>query len=97
MLFCLCGDLTLWSSFLLDSFIFRVGEVVCIYVSKYLVVEMECIAFKVSLADVMQEEVFSRLVKGDLPAKVDCFPSSLGSSRMTIFFKTHAQSFSSCT
>ena len=53
MLFCLCGDLTLWSSFLLDSFIFRVGEVVCIYVSKYLVVEMECIAFKVSLADVM--------------------------------------------
>lgn len=41
MLSCLCGDLTLWSSFLLDSFIFRVGEVVCIYVSKYLVVEME--------------------------------------------------------
>ena len=26
--------------------------------------------------------------KGDLPAKVDYFPSSLGSSRMTIFFKT---------
>lgn len=45
MLSCLCGDLTLWSSFLLDSFIFRVGEVVRIYVSKYLVVEMECIAF----------------------------------------------------
>ena len=56
MLFCLCGDLTLWSSFLLDSFIFRVGEVVCIYVSKYLVVEMECIAFKVSLADVMHKK-----------------------------------------
>ena len=45
MLSCLYGDLTLWSSFLLDSFIFRVGEVVCIYVTKYLVVEMECIAF----------------------------------------------------
>lgn len=54
--------------------------------------------FKVSLADShAQEEVFSSLVKGDLPAKVDCFPSSLGSSRMTIFFKTHAQAFSSCT
>ena len=47
--------------------------------------------FKVSLADVMQEEVFSSLVKGDLPAKVDNFPSSLGSSRMTILFKTHAR------
>ena len=53
--------------------------------------------FKVSLADVMQEEVFSSLVKGHLPAKVDYFPFSLGSSRMTIFFKTHAQAFSSCT
>ena len=54
------------------------------------------LSFKVSLADVMQE-VFSSLAKGDLPAKVDYFPSSLGSSRMTIFFKTHAQAFSSCT
>ena len=53
--------------------------------------------FNVSLADVMQEKVFSSLVKGDLPAKVDYFPSSLGSSRMTILFKTHAQAFSSCT
>ena len=30
---------------IVDSYMFRVGEVVCIYVSKYLVVEMECIAF----------------------------------------------------
>lgn len=45
MLSCLCGNLTLWSSFLLDSFIFRVGEVVCIYVSKYLVVEKVGIVF----------------------------------------------------
>ena len=98
MLFCLCGDLTLWSSFQLDSFIFRVGEVICIYVSKYLVVEMECIVFKsISCCCHAQEVVFSSLVKGDLPAKVDYFPSSLGSSRMTIFFKTHAQAFSSCT
>ena len=28
-----------------DSYMFRTGEVVCIYVSKYMVVEMECIAF----------------------------------------------------
>ena len=28
---------------IVDSYMFRVGEVVCIYVSKYLVVEMECI------------------------------------------------------
>lgn len=54
--------------------------------ARYLVVEI-----KVSLADVMQEEVFSSLAKGDLPAKVDYFPSSLGSSRMTILFKTHAR------
>ena len=51
---------------IVDSYMFRTGEVVCIYVSKYLVVEI-----KVSLADVMQEEVFSSLVTGDLPAKVD--------------------------
>lgn len=43
-----------------------------------------------------QEEVFSSLAKGDLPAKVDYIPSSLGSSPMTILFKTHAQAFSSC-
>ena len=30
---------------IVDSYMFRTGEVVCIYVSKYLVVEMECIAF----------------------------------------------------
>lgn len=51
---------------IVDAYMFRTGEVVCIYVSKYLVVEI-----KVSLADVMQEEVFSSLVTGDLPAKVD--------------------------
>lgn len=41
---------------IVDSYMFRTGEVVCIYVSKYLVVEMECIAFKVSLADVMHKK-----------------------------------------
>ena len=30
---------------IVDAYMFRTGEVVCIYVSKYLVVEMECIAF----------------------------------------------------
>ena len=30
---------------IVDSYMFRTGEVVCIYVSKYLVVEMECIVF----------------------------------------------------
>ena len=30
---------------MVDSYMLRVGEVLCIYVSKYLVVEMECIAF----------------------------------------------------
>lgn len=63
--------------------------------ARYLVVEIwSVLPFKVSLADVMH---FSSLAKGDLPAKVDYFPSSLGSSRMTILFKTHAQAFSSCT
>ena len=30
---------------IVDSYMCRTGEVVCIYVSKYMVVEMECIAF----------------------------------------------------
>ena len=30
---------------IVDLYMFRTGEVVCIYVSKYLVVEMACIAF----------------------------------------------------
>ena len=36
---------------IVDAYMFRTGEVVCIYVSKYLVVEI-----KVSLADVMHKK-----------------------------------------
>lgn len=53
MLSCLCGDFGPLVKFsvssamyiIVDSYMFRTGEVVCIYVSKYLVIEMECIAF----------------------------------------------------
>lgn len=53
MLSCLCGDFGPLVKFsvssamyiIVDSYMFRTGEVVCIYVSKYLVIEMEFIAF----------------------------------------------------